>query len=84
MSKATDNYMLFRIETLEKEVGALRISRIIYALQLYSLGFLPQQDPLYDECKEIAQVSGSVQTETNTADSRNLYYKEVTEGDPEE
>tara|TARA_R110000796_G_scaffold10289_2_gene34339 strand:+ start:3061 stop:3267 length:207 start_codon:yes stop_codon:yes gene_type:complete len=63
MSKETDKYLLFRIETMEREIGALRISRMIYALQLYNLGFLPEQDPLYDECKEIAEVSNSTQTE---------------------
>ena len=83
MSKEIEEYNQFRLETMDKEIGRLRRANMIYALQLFNLGFLAAEDPLYADCEDI--IGNSIaETKSAKEDSRNLYYKEVTEGNPEE
>tara|TARA_R110000787_G_scaffold3555_3_gene13908 strand:- start:161 stop:406 length:246 start_codon:yes stop_codon:yes gene_type:complete len=76
-------FMIARIEVMDKRIGQLERSNMIYALQLFNLGFLPEEDPRYLDCQDI--IGNSIaETKSAKEDSRNLYYKEVTEGNPEE
>jgi hypothetical protein len=76
------DYMEARVQAMDKRIGELERSNISYAMQLYIADLLDSKDPNYVNCEDMHEFYVESQAK-DKEDSRNLYYKEVTEGEVE-
>ena len=46
-------FMIIRIEAMDKRIGELEKSNLLYAMMLFNIDMLPEDDPHYNTCKDI-------------------------------
>lgn len=77
------DYMEARVQALDKKVGELERANLFYAMQLYLAELLDSTDPNYVDCEDMHEHYTEERAKAKE-DTRNLYYKSMTEGDPED
>ena len=79
MQYGVEQYQQLRLEAMDKAIKQLRIDNKLYAMMLFQVNMLPEDDDHYEMFVEMEAAEYK-----RDQDTRDEFYKDLTEGDPEE